>query len=161
ILIAVILYNLNVFKTAVKSTATIQKLFLMVSALWLFITVTVGLLLAINLYYPYIPSNHLQILKLHAHIGFAGWFLQLITGVSSKLVPMFLFGKSDKVKLLKIAFVFQNIGLILFLLDDFFIGASSRVFIYYIFVLIGILFWLAYLKDAYKKRLKKKVDIQM
>lgn len=161
ILIAVILYNLNVFKTAVKSTLSIQKLFLMASAFWLFITVTVGVLLAINLYYPYIPSNHLEILKLHAHIGFAGWFLQLITGVSSKLVPMFLFGKSDKVKLLKIAFVFQNIGLIAFLIDDFFIGASSRVFIYYILVLIGILFWLAYLRDVYKKRIKKKVDIQM
>lgn len=161
ILIAVILYNFNVFKTAVKSILTIQKLFLMASALWLFITVTVGLLLAINLYYPYIPTNHLEILKLHAHIGFAGWFLQLITGVSSKLVPMFLFGKSDKIRLLKIAFVFQNTGLIAFLLDDFFIGASDRVFIYYVLILIGILFWLAYLKDAYKKRLKKKVDIQM
>jgi len=161
ILIAVILYNLNVFRTAVKSALTIQKLLLMSSALWLFVTVTVGVLLAINLYYPYIPSNHLEILKLHAHIGFAGWFLQLITGVSSKLVPMFLFGKSENIKLIKIAFVFQNIGLVAFLIDDFFIGASDRIFIYYILVLIGILFWLAYLRDVYVKRIKKKVDIQM
>jgi len=161
ILTAVVLYNLNVFKTAIKSSLTIQKLFLIVSALWLFITVTVKILLAINLYYPYIPSNHLEILKLHAHIGFAGWFLQLITGVSSKLVPMFLFGKSNNVKLLKRAFVFQNIGLLAFLIDDFFIGASNRIYIYYILVLIGILFWLAFLMDVYKKRLKKKVDIQM
>src|SRR5690554_1991877 len=161
ILIAVILYNLNVFKTAVKSSLTIQKLFLMVSALWLFITVTIGVLLAINLYYPYIPSNHLEILKLHAHIGFAGWFLQLITGVSSKLVPMFLFGKSNNVKLLKRAFALQNIGLLAFLVDDFFLGTSNRIYIYYILVLIGILCWLAFLIDVYKKRLKKKVDIQM
>lgn len=161
ILIAVILYNLNVFKTAVKSALNIQKIFLIVSAFWLFITVIIGVLLAINLYYPYIPSNHLEILKLHAHIGFAGWFLQLITGVSSKLVPMFLFGKSNNVKLLKVAFVFQNIGLLGFLIDDFFIGASDRVYIYYILVLMGILFWMAFLVDVYKKRLKKKVDIQM
>jgi hypothetical protein len=161
ILIAVILYNINVFNTAVKSTLTIQKLFLMVSAFWLFATVTVGVLLAINLYYPYIPFNHLEILKLHAHIGFVGWFLQLITGVSSKLVPMFLFGKSNKSNLLKVAFVFQNIGLVAFLIDDFFIGASNRVYIYYVLVLIGICFWLAYIFDVYKNRLKKKVDIQM
>src|SRR5690606_14486761 len=152
ILIAVILYNLNVFKTAVKSAFNIQKIFLIVSAFWLFITVIIGVLLAINLYYPYIPSNHLEILKLHAHIGFAGWFLQLITGVSSKLVPMFLFGKSNNVKLLKVAFVFQNIGLLGFLIDDFFIGASDRVYIYYILVLMGILFWMAFLVDVYKKR---------
>src|SRR5690606_41974321 len=48
-----------------------------------------------------------------------------------------------------------------FLIDDFFIGASDRVYIYYILVLMGILFWVAFLVDVYKKRLKKKVDIQM
>ena len=161
VLIAAILYNLNVFKTAVKSSFSIQKLFLMSSALWLLLTVTVGVLLAINLYRPYISSNHLEILKLHAHIGFAGWFLQLITGVSSKLVPMFLFGKSEKTKLLKVAFALQNIGLIAFLADDFFVGTSDRVFIYYVLLITGIIFWLAYLVDALKKRIKKKIDIQM
>jgi len=161
VLISVMLYNLNIFKTAALAVISIQKLFLLVSALWLLITVTVGIILAINLYYPYISYNHLEILKLHAHSGFVGWFLQLITGVSSKLVPMFLFGKSNKTKLLYAAFSFQNIGLIGFILDHFFLGSSNRVFIYFLLVAIGILCWLNYLMDVYVKRVKKKIDIQM
>lgn len=29
-------------------------------------------------------------LKLHAHAGIVGWFIQLITGVGSRLLPMFM-----------------------------------------------------------------------
>lgn len=74
VLIAIILYNLNVFKTASSTNLTVQKLFLLASAFWLLITASIGVLLAINLYTPYIPVNHFEILKLHAHIGFVGWF---------------------------------------------------------------------------------------
>lgn len=161
ILIAVILYNLNVFLTGASSKFSVQKLYLLSSAIWLLITVIIGLLLAINLYYPYIPYNHLEILKLHAHIGFIGWFLQLIVGVSSKLVPMFLFGKSERNQLLYVAFVFQNLGLAGYVCDQFFYGNSSRVYIYFILVALGILSWLAYLADVYKSRVKKKIDFQM
>ena len=159
--VASILYNINVFKTALKSRTSIQQLFLLSSACWLFLTVSVGLLLAINLFIPYISRSHLDILKLHAHIGLVGWFLQLIVGVSSKLVPMFLFSKSNKTRLLQVAAIFQNIGLVAFLLDEFFLGTSDRLFIYYALVLIGIISWLAYLWDAFRKRIKKKIDIQM
>src|SRR5690606_36425141 len=48
-----------------------------------------------------------------------------------------------------------------FLIDEFFLGASDRVYVYYLLILTGIFFWLAYLKDVYTKRIKKKVDIQM
>jgi len=161
VLIAVALYNVNVFKTAGLSDFSVEKLFLLSSALWLFITVAVGVLLAINLFHPYISSNHLEILKLHAHLGFIGWFLQLITGVSSKLVPMFLFGKSEKTRLLYSAFILQNIGLIGFVLDHFFFGSTERVFLYFLIISFGIGCWLSYLRDVYKKRIKKRVDIQM
>jgi len=161
ILIAVVLYSLNVFMTGRSANFSIQKLYIMSSAIWLLITVIIGVLLAINLYRPYIPYNHLEILKLHAHIGFVGWFLQLITGVSSKLVPMFLFGKSEKEKLLYAAFVFQNLGLIGFVCDHFFLGGSGRVYIYLALVTMGIVFWFGYLRDVYIKRVKKKIDVQM
>lgn len=161
VLIAFILYSINVFKTADSVRFSIQKLFMVSSAIWLLITAIVGLLLAINLYYPYIPTSHLEILKLHAHIGFVGWFLQLITGVSSKLVPMFLFGKSDKDRLLYCSFILQNVGLLGFVLDDYFLGSSDRVFIYFLIIAAGVIFWICYLRDVYVRRVKKKVDIQM
>ena len=117
IVFSVLLFVVNVLKTTkicVKYSA--QRLFITSSALWLLFTVSVGLLLAINLGLttPLFRTSHLEVLKLHAHMGIAGWFLQLITGVSTKLVPMFLLGKSAKEYLLKNSFVFQNLGLILF-----------------------------------------------
>lgn len=162
IVISASLYLFNVLKTSrICKKYSIQKLFLTSSALWLLFTVVVGLLLAINLKFPFFKQSHLEILKLHAHAGFAGWFLQLITGVSTKLVPMFLLGKSTKEYLLKWAFAFQNLGLILFLFDGYFIGIGPRVLIYAVLVLVGVIFWLLYLFDTFKNRLRKRIELLM
>lgn len=162
IVFSVILYVINVWKTSrICKKYSVQKLFITSSALWLLFTVTIGLLLAINLAFPFFDVSHLEILKLHAHAGIAGWFLQLITGVSTKLVPMFLLGKSDKNHLLLNAFFFQNAGLILFLTDGYFIEITTRSLVYAGLVLIGIIFWLMYLRDAYKNRLRKRVELLM
>ncbi len=162
VFLAALFYNINVFKTANLSLGfSIHKAFLISSALWLLATITIGLLLAINLAYPFFSKNHLEILKIHAHVGLVGWFLQLITGVSTRLVPMFLLGKSNKDSWLKAAFTFQNIGLIAFISDQYFFGSSSRVYLYFLLVVLGILCWVAYLRDVYLHRLKKKLEIQM
>ena len=162
IVISAALYLFNVLKTSrIFNKYSVQKLFLVSSAIWLLFTVIVGLLLAINLKFPFFKQSHLEILKLHSHAGIAGWFLQLITGVSSKLVPMFLLGKSKKDYLLNWAFIFQNLGLILFLVDGYFIGVSARVLIYAAIVLIGMVFWLSYLYDNFKNRLRKRVELLM
>ena len=162
IVIAVLLYILNVLKTAsIISKFSIEKLFVLSSATWLLFTVTVGLLLSINLGFPFFSKNHLEILKLHAHAGLAGWFLQLITGISVKLVPMFLLGKSKKEYLLKWSFAFQNLGLVLFLLDGYFTSINGRSLLYALLIFIGVLLWLFYIKDVFKNRIKKKVDYSM
>lgn len=140
---------------------SLQKMFILSSAVWLLFTTVVGLLLAINLAYPFFSHNHLEILKLHAHAGLGGWFLQLITGVSAKLVPMFLLDKSAKGNLLKYAFAFQNAGLILFLADGYFLGITVRVLVYALLVLAGICCWLLYLYDTYKNRMRKKTELLM
>ncbi|HMR84873.1 MAG TPA: hypothetical protein PKE30_17125 [Niabella sp.] len=162
VVISAIFYFLNVVLTSrVCIRYSIQKLFIVISALWLLFTVLVGLLLTVNLAFPFFEKNHLDILKLHAHAGLAGWFLQLITGVSAKLVPMFLLGKSQREYLLKYAFVFQNLGLVLFLADGYFIESSYRFLLYALFVLIGIICWLLYLYDAFKGRVRKKIELLM
>ena len=164
IVFSVLLFLINVLKTThVCTKYSAQKMFITASAVWLFFTVCVGLLLVINLKMrsSLFHISHLEILKLHAHMGIAGWFLQLITGVSTKLVPMFLLGKSTKEYLLKRAFIFQNLGLILFLVDGFFFEITWRIFIYAGLVLIGIICWLMYLYDAYKNRLRKRVELLM
>ncbi|HEV9035024.1 MAG TPA: hypothetical protein VGQ51_00335 [Puia sp.] len=162
ILIAALLYLLNAWKTAGSCKKySVQRCFIISSAIWLVVTASVGLVLAVNLRYPFIRGSHLEILKLHAHAGLAGWFLQLIAGVSTKLVPMFLLGKSDKEKLLRWAFLLQNTGLIAFILDGYFNGITGRVFFYEGMVLAGVIAWLVYLTDICRNRVKKKIDFQM
>lgn len=163
VVLASICYNINVFLTARCSAKKTDypKAFLLSSALWLLLTTIIGLLLAINLYHTFIPRNHLDILKLHAHVGLAGWFLQLITGASIKLIPMFLMGKSDKRKLISLSFILQNTGLFLFLVDGYFNPISGRFFYYAIIVGVGIICWIRYLFDVYHSRLRRHTEVLM
>jgi len=162
IALASYLYAFNIYRTASdSSTSQIHQHFLLISAFWLCFTTTVGLLLAINLNYTFIPRNHLDMLKLHAHAGIAGWFLQLICGVGAKLIPMFLLGKSKKDWLLYASLILQNLGLILFLVDGYSNPVNLKMSIYALFVALGTFCWLLYIADAYKHRLRKKVDVFM
>lgn len=162
IVLSSVCYAVNVMRTAAKPKASApEQLFLISSALWLLVTTIIGLLLAINLWHNFIPRNHLEILKLHAHAGLAGWFLQLITGVSIKLVPMFLMGRSHKTKLISVAFILQNLGLLMFLIDGYFFPIQIRSFYYLFIVSIGIACWMIYLIDLYRKRLRKKTEMLM
>lgn len=162
VLISIILFALNVLNTAEDSTKyTIQKSYIIASALWLFITALLGLLLALNFSYPIFKQDHLNILKLHAHAGIVGWFLMLIIGVGTKLIPMFLLGKSAKEKYLKYAFYLINFGLAAFLVDGFFSGIQMRALIYAAAIVTGIFLFLLYILDAYKNRMRKKLDFNM
>lgn len=164
IVFSVILLVINTLKTAgFQIWQQVQKLFLLSSVIWLLLTVSLGLLLVLNLSLskPIFSMSHLEILKLHAHMGIAGWFLQLIAGVSAKLVPMFLLGKSNKDYLLKYALIFQNVGLMAFLIDGCFFSVTWRIFIYAALVLIGVVSWLMYLYDCFKNRLRKRIELLM
>lgn len=157
---AAVLYTVNVYHTSGPCNRYAVK-FITSSAAWLLFTVVVGLLLAINLRFPFIPMNHIDVLKLHAHAGLAGWFLQLITGVSTRLVPMFLLGKSGKEKLLRTAFYCQNAGLVLFLGDAYLHGITNRGLLYELIILAGTVAWLVYLADVFRNRVRKRSDWQM
>ena len=162
IVFSVLLFVCNVgFTARIRQQYTIQKLFILSSSVWLLFTVTLGLLLASNLAYPVFSHYHLDILKLHAHAGLAGWFLLLIEGVSAKLVPMFLLGKPRDDRYLKYAYLLQNAGLITFLADAYFFGQTERYFFYLLLVSAGIFCWLYYLHGAYKSRIRKKTDMLM
>ncbi|GAB1450240.1 hypothetical protein MASR2M47_02960 [Draconibacterium sp.] len=91
IVISVILFVINVLRTAQSSSKNVvERTFIVSSVIWLLFTVLAGLALAVNLSHPYLKVSHIELLKLHAHAGLVGWFIQLIIGVSSKLLPMFM-----------------------------------------------------------------------
>src|SRR5690625_6540807 len=64
-----ILYLINVVLTGDQpSHGRKQTNFMISSASWVLFTAIAGLLLAINLGNPFFTKNHMDILKLHAHI---------------------------------------------------------------------------------------------
>lgn len=161
VILSVILLAINVFKTANKSPKeSMQKSFILTAIVWLLFTVCLGLMLAINLTNPFLTSSHLEFLKLHAHAGIAGWFIQLTIGVSSRLLPMFMVSHHLNENKLRIAYFLINLGLVagissLYL--QWVLGISLGVFI----VLAGLIAFISFLIEAYKKRVKNHLDIGM
>ncbi len=161
VFLSVTLFAVNVFvtsRTSVKKST--EKNFIQTSVVWLLFTVSVGIALAINLTHPYLSTPHLELLKLHAHAGIVGWFIQLIMGVGSRLLPMFMVSHQLNKRKLKAAYALVNIGLIIGIISLYFqfhYGTLAAV----ILVSSGILFFISFLFEAYKKRVKKQLDIGM
>ena len=161
IVAAVILFAINIFITGNRSSKnSIQKDFILTSIIWLMFTVIAGTALAVNLTFPFLQAPHLELLKLHSHAGIAGWFIQLIIGVGSRLLPMFMVSHNLNEKKLKIAYYFINGGLITGIVALFLLWEIGVV-IATISVVAGILCFISYIFEAYKKRIKKHLDIGM
>ena len=156
--LAVILFIINVWKTIGKSKENkVPKLFIKTSAVWLSLTAIAGLLLSINFLIPFLPFAHLELLKVHAHFGIIGWFIFLIIGVTSVLIPMFLLVHNLDKRPLDFAYFFLLIGLIL--------GGISKItslpilmYISYGSGVIAFIYYLNFMYVVYKSRLRRKLD---
>ncbi len=105
---------INVAVTAAKSPKrNVEQWYFITSVIWLLATVVVGILLAMNFKSPIFSGSHLEWLKLHANIGFTGWFLLFIIGVAAQSLDKGVEQKSKR--LLQIAFYLINAGLVLYL----------------------------------------------
>lgn len=160
LLLGVTLFLSNIYLTVQQSKEkNIEADFMATSIFWFWLTAFLGSLLAFNFRYAFLPKEHLYFLKIHAHIGLLGWFLCLIIGVASKLVPMFLISGKLNNKLLHYSYYLLNIGLLGFAIDSLFFNGVSRSGIYMIFVLSAVTLFILFIKEAYSKRLKKNLDI--
>lgn len=161
LLTSVLVFAFNVYKSALKSEKeSIEKKFIKTSIVWLVFTVVAGVTLAINLTQAFLSTPHIELLKLHANAGIVGWFIQLIIGISSRLIPMFMVTHNvDKTKL-KTAHSLINTGLVLSILS-LYLQWQAGVYLTVLMILSGIGFFLFFLRECYKKRIKKQLDIGM
>jgi hypothetical protein len=158
---AFLLFNLNLLLTVRQtSRASIEADFICTSGIWLLATGVVGLLMAINFTSPFLPESHLHYLKLHAHVGVGGWFLLLIMGVGSKLLPMFLLSPHTPTRKLHLAYYLVNAGLVLFVADQLFWQSPYQGF-YGVLVGAGVLAFVLYVAGAYRQRVRRQQDAGM
>lgn len=161
-LTGIFLFNVNVFLTVKqKQQTTIFQEFIVTSCMWLGLTAVVGLVLVFNFRFAFIPADHLVFLRLHAHMGIAGWFLLLIIGVSGKLIPMFLVSKYQNTSLLSYSYYLINAALLLFLADGFFNGINVKTNFILFIAVMGICTYLLYVYRCFTSRIRKDVDLAM
>ncbi|RBL91694.1 hypothetical protein [Chitinophaga flava] len=158
VLLAFGLQAWNQFHTFRAGKESIATRFILTAQLWLLLTAALGLLLLINLRYSFLPASHLEYLKVHAAVGMAGWFLQLVTGVSSKLIPMFLLSQTTPNKLLSYTYYFFNGGLALFLITGIVAGPAVIAPIALLLILAGVIFYSRYVYICRRSAMRKRLD---
>ena len=160
--IGITLFLVNILLTVKDSKEeSIEIDFIQASMFWFWLTAFIGALLAFNFKFIFLPKEHLYYLKIHAHIGLVGWFLCLIIGVASKLIPMFLLSGKLNTNVLTYSYYIINLGLLGFIIDALFYNGMNRVIVYFVIVFLGILFFLSYIAKAFKTRARKKLDINL
>jgi len=155
-------YFLNVITSIGESKKyNVHAFYIAAASLWLFATTFFGLLLVFNFSRSWLPENSIEYLSLHAHMGLAGWFLLLIIGVASRLIPMFLISKYSSPKTLWWIFALINLALFSFIILKT-SGAYPKLYYSPFFlVLIALILFGNYCYNAYKTRIRKHVDEQM
>jgi hypothetical protein len=159
---AVIFYLVNVVCSIYESRKCgVQAVFVATATLWLFATVLFGLLLVFNFTRAWLPENSVEYLSLHAHMGIAGWFLLLVLGVASRLIPMFLISKYSNPKKLWWIYSLVNLALCGFILLKIYATPGAAYFLPAILIGAALVIFADYCRRAYRSRLRKQVDEQM
>lgn len=162
VIIAVLFFVYNVLMSARKTkNKTIENKFIVTSAFWLLATVLFGLFMLLNISYGWVAKSSIDLLKVHLLMGMLGWFMLLIIGVSSTLMPMFFIAHQLNKKCLERSYLLINIGLVIGLFLLYFFPNISWISLFGLPIVIGLISFFRYNLEAYKKRLRKKLDIGM
>lgn len=160
--IGVLCYLSNVISSIYESKKhDVHAWYMAVASIWLFVTTFFGLLLVFNFSTSFLPSDSVTYLSLHAHLGIIGWFLLLVVGVASRLIPMFLISKYTNDKALWRIFILINAGLVSFIGFRWAMLSPLYYYVSLVLVLIGIVLFGKHCYHAYKVRIRKSVDEQM
>ncbi|QQR96570.1 MAG: cytochrome C oxidase subunit I [Bacteroidota bacterium] len=162
ILLSIIAYLINLGVSMSKSKKKIFMLYLFLHRhCGYFLRALLGLALVYNFTYNMFPHDSLHYLPLHVHAGVIGWFLMLIIGVGSRLIPMFLISKYTNTKLLKWIFVLINGALISYILIFYFVKITEVILLPWLMLFTGIALFIFYCYSAFKHRIRKQVDEPM
>lgn len=160
--IAVICYLTNVIMSIYNSKKyNIHAWFIATASLWLFSTTFFGLLLVFNFTRSILPKDSVAYLTIHAHLGIVGWFLLLVIGVGSRLIPMFLISKYTNDKTIWQIFILINLSLVGFIIFKLMNCPTTYYYIVLALGLIGIALFGNFCRMAHKVRIRKSVDEQM
>jgi hypothetical protein len=90
VLLGAILFAYNLARTlAATPRFGVVAAFVATTLAWMLSAMALGILMALSKIAPLLPGDPVRWLHAHAHLGILGIFVNLIVGVSLKLLPMF------------------------------------------------------------------------
>jgi len=159
---SLLLFVINVVLCYKKSKIkNISSKFIIASVFWFTATILIGTLIALNFKFHFFTEIHLHYLKIHATLGLVGWFLLLIIGVGSTLIPMFFISHELNYKKLTFSFFLINTALLVLTVNWFLFLNTLLTILCWAVIAVGVLLFVSFIYDSYKKRLRKKLDIGM
>ena len=162
VVLGILAYLINIAMSIIKSKReNVHSIYVLTSTFWLLYTALLGLILVYNFHYTLMPHDSVHYLPLHAHAGIVGWFMLLVIGVASRLIPMFLISKYTHPKLLWAIYILINSALIFYLVLFYFIPNKALTLVSFTLILLGVVLFIIYCLKAYKQRLRKSIDEQM
>jgi hypothetical protein len=160
--LSIICYMANLIISLSKSKkGNVHAMFAITATFWLLLTTGLGLLLVYNFTHNILSQDSIYYLSFHAHMGIIGWFLLMVIGVGSRLIPMFLISKYENKKLLWLVYALINAGLLSFITISLLSFKSELYFIPILFIGTGVVLFGYYIHQSYIKRIRKKVDGQV
>jgi hypothetical protein len=138
-----------------------KSLFILAAVFWLLMAETEGLLTALNFKYHFYNASHLSHLHTHAIMGLVGFFVMMIFGVGTTLIPMFLISHRLNDQLLKTSFYLLNTGLAGLVLIKYLFDNQYFEIIFWLSIIAGIVYYFKYINESYQHRMKKTLDVGM
>lgn len=162
VLISILAYIINLCMSMVKSDhSNVHSVFVLTASIWLLLTVVLGLLLVYNFSYDLMSNNSLHYLPMHAHAGIIGWFLLLVIGVGSRLIPMFMISKYTNPKFLWWIYALINGSLVSYMILFFFSDTTFLILLPALLLAPGVFLFIYYCYRAYRQRIRQQLDNQM
>ncbi|NUM32833.1 MAG: cytochrome C oxidase subunit I [Bacteroidetes bacterium] len=162
LLTSIFIFLVNIALSIYRSkTENIHAIFVFTSAIWLLVTGVTGFLQVYNFSEVLLSNNSFYYLPFHAFSGICGWFLLLVIGIGSRLIPMFLISKYSNHKLLWTIFILINSGMVIFV---FFFLKSFKTFWYFLplsLVFIAVIMFGYFCLQSFKQRIRKVVEPQL
>lgn len=160
--LAILTYLCNLGVSMVKSKKeNVHAVFVFTAVLWLLLTTLLGLALVYNFSNTILSKDSLLYLPLHAHMGMIGWFLLLVMGVGSRLIPLFLISKYSNTKMLWLIYLLVNAGLLTFIIFFLYFPQTFFYFLPVVAILVAIILFGIYCYRSFKQRIRRQVDEQM
>nr|WP_309098823.1 hypothetical protein [Fredinandcohnia onubensis] len=156
--IGILLFLVQMFMTMKKQAKKNILTVLVGSALiCLLFTISLGILLIVNLGAGIAHLDHFAVLKSHILLGVAGWFTFLIFGFSYKMVPMFSLTHRFSMKLSSWVYTVYAIGLVV-TIWSFITEVNLLLQVGMVLLFVGFSLFSYHISTIIKFRLKKKLD---